>query len=302
MSNSNKIIIAILDFILCAVIGYVGMNALSRLKDNSGGGNASSATSSARSSSGVSSKSSSPVPARTAPFPETGKGESIVSSGGQAADNGVDLSSSQQPSAQQPSSQQPSSQQPSSDIAQTMNNNLGATLASTPEITSVSTPVYDSASNTYSFKVTATGQALTYTLADTKKKDLQSNGSGDFRVQPSASGKYYVYVTDSFGNKSDYKEVKGCYRPVKKITKEEFQQVLNSGRSQNAIDADFSNRVSSGCRYEFVGISGDEDSPKSYNEIIHRIRMKTWSSVTVLSVTHNSENNKLVRARIQVNY
>ena len=179
---------------------------------------------------------------------------------------------------------------------------MGAGLASSPEILSVSTPEYDENSKTYSFQVVASGDNLTYILADAKKRDIQSNETGDFCVQPSATGKYYVYITDGFGVKTDYTEVKGCYRPVNRIMKDELQSVLNSGKSQNAINADFANRVSSGCRYEFVGIESEEVPPGSYNEIINRISMHTWSSVVVLSVAHNSETNKLVRARIQVNY
>ena len=285
MSNSSKITIAILDFIVCAVIGYMGMNVLSRAKGNSSGGSSSSAQSYSTGSGNANPR----VSTGTAPFPDTNNGESIVQPGTSPADNTPDLLS-------------PTSPPPSTETIQTKNTTLQTGLVSAPEILSVSTPHYNSASKTYSFKVTASGNNLTFTLTDAKKNDIQSNQTGEFYVQPSASGRYYVYVKDNYGNKSEYKEVKGCYRPVNKVTKEELQQILNSGRAQSAIDADFANRVSSGCRYEFVGINEDEDSPKSYNEILNRIRMKTWSSVTVLSVTHNSETNKLVRARIQVNY
>ncbi len=292
MSNSSKIIIAVIGFIICAVIGYKGMDFLSRAKENSFG--SSSEQGYSRGSEVVESRS----PSRTIPIPENNNGESIVQppasasavstgSAAPAADKSVALSSSPQPSPE---------------TIQTKNANLQTGLASSPEILSVSTPRYDNASKTYSFQVMASGENLTFTVADAKKKDVQSNQTGDFRVQPSSSGKYYVYVTDRFGNKSEYKEVKGFYRPVNKVTKEELQQILNSGRAQSAIDANFPDRVFSGCKYEFVGIHEDEDIPRSYNEILNRIRMRTWSSVTVLSVSHNSETNKLVRARIQVNY
>lgn len=273
MSNSSKIIISILDFIICALIGYMGMTFLNQVRGNASGGMAPSSSTSSYSAGIGKPVSRTPSKAAT-PFPGSGNVESTTT----------------------PST--PSNPRP----AQVGNTTLVNGLASSPEILSVSTPSYDENSKTYSFSVVASGNNLTYTLADTRKKDIQSNGTGDFRVQPSASGRYYVYITDGYGVKSDYMEVKGCYRPVNKVMKDEFQQILNSGRSQNAIDADFANRVSSGCRYEFVGIDDNEVPPGSYNEIINRIRMRTWSSVTVLSVVHSSETNKLVRARIQVNY
>ena len=291
MSNSSKIIIAILDFFICAFIGYMGMNLLSRPKGPSSEGVVSQAQGGGPSASHGRAGSRVSPPAAT--LPGTSTGESVAQqpqtpvAPASPANTPPDLSSSPMPSP---------------GTIPTEVTSLQTGMVSSPEVLEVSAPRYDGNSNTYSFKVTANGVNLTYTVADSKKKDLQSNQTGDFYVQPAASGKYYVYVTDSYGNKSEYREVKGFYRPVNKVTKDELQQILNSGRSQNAIDADFTNRVSSGCRYEFVGINEDEDAPKSYNEILNRIRMKTWSSVTVLSVAYNNETNKLVRARIQVNY
>ena len=301
MSNSNKIIIAVLDFLLCALIGYMGMNFLSRTKGPSSGGGAASATSySAGAARGGSS-----LPG-TAAFPSS-DGESLVQPAAQtapavvAADGRAETVADSEPALSDISEQLTSDLAGDGDIP-TKNANLGGELASAPEILSVSTPVYDRAGSQYGFTVSAGGKGLTYTVADSRKNDLQSNATGEFSVPPCASGKYYVYVTDQFGNKSDYKEVRGCVFLVKAVSKEELQQVLNTGKSQSAIDADFSNRVVPGCRYEFVGINPDEAAPQSYNEILNRIRMRTWSSVTVLSVTHSSESNKLIRAKMQVNY
>lgn len=297
MSNTNKIIIAVLDFLLCALIGYMGMNFLSRVKGpSSGGGGGSAASYTAGATRGGSS-----IPGHAAPFPGGG-GESIVQPAAQTtADAAAEVVADDEPVLSDASEQMPPV--PADDgTVPTKSANLGGGLASAPEILSVSAPVYDRAGGVYVFEVTAGGQTLTYTVADARKNDLQSNATGSFSVPPCASGKYYVYVTDRYGNKSDYTEVRGCFFLVKAVSKEELQQILNAGKSQNAIDADFSNRVSPGCRFEFVGINPDEDAPQSYNEILNRIRMRTWSSVTVLSVTHSSETNKLIRAKIQVNY
>lgn len=283
MSNSSKIFIAILSFIICVLIGYWGMSFLRNARNKSAIG--------------------------SFPYSQSQSSSMGKRTGGAAKSAGFPSSSNAARSINEPSAQVPetipgntSSAQTSPETGQTPGTKLEAEQPTLPEILSVSDPEYNEAGKTYSFQIVASGESLTYTVADAKKRDLQSNKTGDFTVQPSATGKYYVYITDSFGNKSDYVEVKGCYRLVEKVTKDELESIFNSGKSQDAIDADFANRISSGCRYEFVGINEDETPPGSYNEIINRIRMKTWSSVTILSVSHNSETNKLVRAKIQVNY
>lgn len=287
MSNSNKIILAILSFVICAFIGYMGMTVLTRAREKASGSAKPSAQNYSAGGGGMPASGGNVKPASGGNAKPAQIPENIGNVGNVA---GV---SQQQPSAKV-------TEAPKS--AKKKSGTLGAGLPAVLEILSVTSPEYDEASKTYSFEVVASGENITYTLADSKKRDVQSNQTGEFKVQPTASGKYYVYVSDAGGNKTDYQEVRGCYKPVNKVTKEELQTILNSGKSQEAIDADFPNRVSSGCRYEFVGISEDETPPGSYNEIINRIRMRTWSSVTVLSVLHNKESNKLVRAKIQVNY
>lgn len=281
MSNSSKIIIAILDFIICAVIGYMGMKFLSRTKENVKGGMAQTSSAGV----GISAPQGT---SKTAPFPETSNSRSVTQPSASGSVKAQALDSSQ----------------PMPAGAASMGNaDLRTGLVAMPEILSVTSPSYDDMTKTYSFQVVASGERLTYTVADAKRKDIMSNSTGDFSVQPSSTGKYYVYIVDGYGNKSDYAEVRGCFRLVNRITKEELEEVFNSkSATQDAIDADFPNRVASGCKYDFVDLKEDEVPPGSYNEIINRIRMKTWSSVTILSVTHARENNKLVRAKVRVNY
>ena len=294
MNNTAKILISILSFIACALIGFFGTKIIVGIVNRPSIPDYSSTQ--------VSSSIGSSSNAREKP--------SLPSSN--------EVVSNEAPSQITPPTTAPTQKQKPSDSnaalpASSLGGNMPGTtdlpannqlagLSSTVKVTTVSKPVYNENNKTYTFTVSAEGVGLSYCLANDKKKDLKAQANGTFIVSPVSSGLYYVYVKDSRGNKSDYVQVKGCLLKVKPITKEELQKVLNSKDSNKAIEADFKNRVASGCQFVFTGRNDEEgEAPRSYNEILQRVSMGTWSSVIVQSVSVNSVG-KLSKAVIHVNY
>lgn len=96
-------------------------------------------------------------------------------------------------------------------------------------------------------------------------------------------------------------EVKPQIVKVNKLSKSEFQEILNSGDENRGVVGHLKDRISSRCRFSFSGINEDEPTPASYNDILMRINMGTWTSVSVLSASYD-EADRMVSARIQVNY
>ena len=306
MNNSTKILIAVLNLVVCALIGYFGTKMIVRIVNRpktvdvgSGmptNGNSGSIKRSKKPSVSVPAVPSSPQASNT-PSKVTGSTPTPSPSASLESTSTLPTASPDAVQAQDPSTVKDlpgSTQLPS-------NNQLvgGSSIA---KVASISKPVYNESTKSYSFTVVAEGVGLTYCLADDKKRDIRSQSSGQFVVPPTSLGVYNVYVTDSQGNKSDFVTVRGCVAKVKSITKEELQRVLNSKDSNKAIEADFKNRVASGCKFTFVGRNEEEgDAPRSYNEIIQRVSMGTWSSVSVTSVSVNG-SGKLSSAVIRVNY
>ncbi len=182
------------------------------------------------------------------------------------------------------------------------NNEIGGQLGILPEILDVSKPIYNETTNKYSFTVHASSDKLTFILADANNKELRSQGSGAFHVSPTSSGVYFVCVQDLTGNRSAFHKITGCIFRVNKITREELESVFNSGDASRAAENDFKNRVSSACKYTFNNCKEEESfQPKSYNEILNRIRMKTWSSISVNSISYN-EKGQMTKAVLTVNY
>ena len=299
MSNTGKIISSILGFIICAMIGFGGtkwiVGALNRPEGPA-----------VADYQGASSPRSGQLPSPAggnaltpAQEPKQQPAQSAASSAQPAqASPSVQPSQPVQSGQKTPSAGSIASEAPSE---VPVKNPISSMLA-TSEILAVSTPVYHEKEKVYTFSVTAKGGGLTYVLADSKQKDIRSQQNGEFRVSGTSVGKYYVYVKDAQGNKSPMVAVDGCRAKVKPVEASELQGILNSGDSSQAVAADFKNRISSNCRYVFLGRDEDEgDAPRSYNEIINRIKMRTWSSVQVQSVSYN-ESGKVAKATILVKY
>lgn len=207
------------------------------------------------------------------------------------------------PSAPSDSPSQPTV--PSGNPGQVDNNqaeSLGSQITVMPEILEVTKPVYKESIKKYSFTVRASSGNLTFILTDANEKELKRQDSGEFIVSPTSSGVYYVCVEDLTGKRSSLQKITGCISVVRKITKEELESIFNSGDASRAQESDFKNRVSSHCKFSFNNCQEEESyQPKSYNEILNRIRMKTWSSVTVNSIYYN-DKGQMAGASITVNY
>ena len=316
MSNTGKIITSIVGFIVCAFLGYAVTELVSRTSGRSdtsvaqgysGGGAGSGRFPESHASAAAPAPSAPQAPVETpaeAPAPAA-PAASPAPQAPVASEQPVVIPSQPAQEAPRPAeAAQPAVDYVPRDAPKEIptGNSLSAS-GMKPEILSVSKPQFDEKSNTYSFEVTASGNGLTYVLADKNKKDISAQQSSAFRgVAGTASGKYYVYVKDNRGQQSEYFAVEGCITHVKRIDAAELQRVLNSKDSNEAVKADFKNRVAASCRYEFRGRDESEgDAPRTYNDIILRLRMRTWASVQVLSVVYG-DSGKMIKAVIQVNY
>ena len=121
-------------------------------------------------------------------------------------------------------------------------------------ITNISTPNYNDNNKTYSFLVSADGLVGEFVLINEAGEYIMSNSNGNFdSVPPTATGVYYVYAKDPFGAKTKECEVTGCIFKVQKVSASELNRILNSGDSNEAIKANFRNRIAPGCRFIFLG-------------------------------------------------
>ena len=282
MNNTVKIILSIVGFVVCALIGFFATEAISKAVDNRsdsvqyGGGGAIGSS-------------------MTEPQPRTQEPARPIDKPATAAIPNTNT--------QPKSSSKAKSKSDKSSPLDGLQRELPATnSANMPVIEHISTPEYNESTAKYTFVVNANMGGLTYVLCNGKQEEIQTQTSREFKVPGISGGKYFVYVKDVQGNKSDYYPVEGCWIMMKKISAGELQDVLNSGNSSTAQSADFKNRVASNCRYVFSGRDEAEgDAPSSYNEIINRVKMRTWSSISVLSVSYNARG-QLSKASIQVNY
>lgn len=89
---------------------------------------------------------------------------------------------------------------------------------------------------------------------------------------------------------------------VKKITAGEIESILNSGEIDRAIAANFKERISSRCLFDFYGRNPEEGvEPASYSDILMRTSLKTWESITILSLRYD-EHDRLTYAKMKVHY
>ena len=121
------------------------------------------------------------------------------------------------------------------------------------------------------------------------------------QAQPESAIKNGKVVLEDVKQQTSVQEEKAVYK-VEKITKAELEEVLNSGSSDSAISHSFKNRVAANCAFKFSGLDeNDVEVPRSYNDIILRISLGTWSRVSAISVTYN-ENDKLKSASFNVEH
>ena len=286
MNNTQKIIVAILVYLISGLIGYTVASFISGPSaKSSGNGQPASAYSSGAQSSGT------------------------QSSG--RASSSTNIVSSPVPVSQSNVSDVPvtttDSQPLEGDLHDILaDNELRPGLVnptSSIMITSVSSPRYNDASRSYSFSVSADGSVREFVLLNESKDFVMSSSDGFFASVPAtSSGVYYVYASGIGGERSDDHAILGCVFKVQKVTASELNQVLNSGDSNAAINANFRNRIAPGCRFVFVGRDESEgDAPISYNDILMRIHLGTWASVSVQSVSYN-DADQVSKAVIGVNY
>ena len=201
-----------------------------------------------------------------------------------------------------------------------------ASTAAGPSITHVTKPVYNEGKKFYSFTVEATGEDVTYHLADANRNHVSKNTNGMFSAKPVTGGKYFVYAEDVHGNQSPWQEVTGC-TPVQaepkptagsasssasstpatpsfsKVTADELAKILNA-KNTSAARSVLEGRIASNCSFTFTGLTDEEKNvskPRTYVDIINRMDMGTWSSINVSSVGYDG-SGKLNRATIHVNY
>ena len=90
---------------------------------------------------------------------------------------------------------------------------------------------------------------------------------------------------------------------VSKVTADELARILNAKNTSAARNV-LEGRISPNCSFSFTGLSDDEKNvskPRTYVDIINRMDMGTWSSISVSSVGYDG-SGKLNRATIHVNY
>ena len=170
-----------------------------------------------------------------------------------------------------------------------------------PTVNYSTRPDYDEKTQRYHFTVEASSNAVRYCLADVNGNHLNfDREDGNFSVPARSDGKYNVYVEDIHGNKSDFYPVDGCTIRLKKVTEEEFENLLMAKNINNAKN-ELKGRMAGNVKYDYVGIDPDEepDPPLSYSDIITRMTTKTWTSVQVQKITYNQEG-KVVSVKIAV--
>jgi hypothetical protein len=86
-----------------------------------------------------------------------------------------------------------------------------------------------------------------------------------------------------------------------KVTASEFQSLLLSKDENNANKLLKGRINNASVSYRFTGINEDEPQPRSYTEIINRLKMGTWSSIQITSVGYDSQG-RLNSANITVTY
>ena len=170
-----------------------------------------------------------------------------------------------------------------------------ATPSSVPRVLEVDTPAYQQKTGLYAFQARGEGNDIVFYLADEHgevvKNSAQHTTVAFFEVPPTASGIYFVYVVDADNNHSEMVKVEGC-KPravavVNKVSASDLQTILSSKDTQRARK-ELDGRISPSCRFNCSGLSGDEESPTSYVEVISRLK-RSWESISITGVDYDAQ-------------
>ena len=172
-----------------------------------------------------------------------------------------------------------------------------------PELKLVEAPVYDEARKKYKFKVDVKGD-LHLTDADSKEVKFDSK-DGYCYVDPAPGGYYLAYAADTTGRKSSIVTIPDCkvmVVKVNKITKEEFQKIIDS-RNVTTAGQQLKGRTVGAVQFSFSGISDAEKAntnlPKHISNVIDLLKLGIWNSATVQSMSYD-EADRLKSVSISV--
>ena len=165
----------------------------------------------------------------------------------------------------------------------------------TLQISEIETPIYRPGTGLYQIYARAEGDGIVFHLADENKNVLneydQRTSEAMFEVQPTKSGKYYVFVSDGSGRLSEYYLVTGCVpkqtAAVKKVEIGELASLLN-GRDANAAKSALNGRIAPNCRLNCTGLAEEEPAPGSVYEVINRLK-RSWESISITGINYDSQ-------------
>ena len=168
----------------------------------------------------------------------------------------------------------------------------------TPVVLGQMQPVYNAKTKTYSLPVKVEsapeGAVLSlelYAYPDTTTLVLSSSTLPDtiLNLAPAESGIYRVVVNAKVGDrsaKSGVRDVEGFVKvaaQVQKMSAGELQKQLNSKSRRISSDP----RISRSALIHCSGLQGDDPAPQVLSDVITKLTMEIWSSVTVTSVSYN---------------
>ncbi len=163
--------------------------------------------------------------------------------------------------------------------------------------TFVSDPVVTQAGEKYNVSIkanTETHDRVRYELCDYNTTTVKySNFDGEFKnVEAATDGTdtYTIYAVNTKTNDCVSINVPGfkkifVAKPIEKLTKEELQNIFNSGNETPELKSKFANKYT----LTFNGLPADEPAPDRYSEIFNRL-IAGWLSVEVVNVKYNSMN------------
>ena len=141
------------------------------------------------------------------------------------------------------------------------------------------------------------GRNLEYHLESADGTFSKTNASGRFtEVPPVAGGTYYAYVVNKdFSVQSERQEVQkfGKRKPIDKITPEQLTAIYMSGDPAK-LTASVNNKFRMKGKYTAYTISYTTDTssenniPKTHKEVITKIMMGAWTSVTVTGLEYDA--------------
>ena len=165
----------------------------------------------------------------------------------------------------------------------------------TLQVSEIEAPVYRPGTGLYQIYARAEGDGIVFHLADENKNVLndydQRTSEAMFEVQPTKSGKYYVFVSDATGRLSEFYLVTGCVpkqtASVKKVEIGELASLLN-GKDANAAKNALNGRIAPNCKLHCTGLAEEEPAPGSVYEVINRLK-RSWESVSITGINYDTQ-------------